>query len=77
MSAVKRKLRNKSLKKECEIIRHIEKGMAKKKGPEKFGVPKNAISTWMKNKEKQHYRVFQKSWLNVLIKRCLVEKQIL
>ena len=48
MSAVKRKLRNKSLKKECEIIRHIEKGMANKKGPEKFGVPKNAISTWMK-----------------------------
>ena len=58
MSAVKRKLRNKSLKKECEIIRHIEKGMANKKGPEKCGVPKNAISTWMKKTKRNNITEF-------------------
>ena len=58
MSVVKRKLRNKSLKKECEIIRHIEKGMTNKKGPEKFGVPKNAISTWIKKTKRNNITGF-------------------
>ena len=48
MSAVKRKLANKSLKEKCEIIRHIERGMAYKEAYEKFAVPKNTISTGMK-----------------------------
>ena len=47
MSAVKRKLTNKSLKK-CEIIPYIEKGMPNKEAYEKFGVPKNTISMGMK-----------------------------
>ena len=52
MSAVKQKLKNSKLKQKCQIIRQIEKGMTSKEASEKFGVPKNAISTWMKNKDK-------------------------
>ena len=52
MSAVKRKLKNTKLIQKCQIIRQIEKGMTHKEASEKFGVPKNAISTWMKNKGK-------------------------
>ena len=52
MSSVKRKLTNKTLVQKCEIIRHIEKGMTNKEASERFGAPKNTISTWIKNKEK-------------------------
>jgi len=52
MSAVKRKLKTKTLVKKCEIIRKIENGMSNKEASDKFDVPKNTISTWMKNKQK-------------------------
>ena len=52
MSAVRRNLKNKSLKEKCEIICHIEKGVANKEASEMYGVPKNTISTWMKSKDK-------------------------
>ena len=52
MSAVKRKLKNTKLIKKCQIIRQIEKGMTNKEASEKFGVPKNPISMWMKKKDK-------------------------
>ena len=52
MSAVKRKLKNTKLIQKCQIIRQIEKGVTNKEASEKFGVPKNTISTWMKNKDK-------------------------
>ena len=52
MSTLKRKLTNKSLKEKCDIVHHIEKGMANKKPSEKPEVLKNTISTWMKKKEK-------------------------
>ena len=58
MSAVKRKLNNVSLIQKCKIIRHIEKGMTNKAASEKFGIPKNAISTWMKNKNFSVSRTF-------------------
>ena len=47
-----KKANNKSLKNKCEIIGPVEKGMANKKASEKSGVPKNTISTWVKNNEK-------------------------
>ena len=47
-----KKLANESLKEKREIIHHIEKRMANKEVPKKFELPKNAIWTWMKNKEK-------------------------
>ena len=51
MSAVKRKLKNTKLIQKCQIIRQIEKEMTNKEASEKFGVPKNTVSTWMKNKD--------------------------
>ena len=50
--SVKRKLNTKTLKEKCDILTHIEKSMRNKEAAEKFGVPKNTISTWIKNKEK-------------------------
>ena len=50
--SVKRKLNTKTLKEKCDILSQIEKGMISKEAADKFGVPKNAISTWIKNKEK-------------------------
>ena len=43
---------NKTSVQKCEIIRHIEKGITNKEASERFGVLKNTISTWIKNKEK-------------------------
>ena len=49
--SVKRKLNTKTLKEKCDILSHIEKGMSNKEVADKFGVPTNTISTWIKNKE--------------------------
>ena len=49
---VKRKLNTKTLKEKCDILSHMEKGMTNKEAADKSGVPKNTISTWIKNKEK-------------------------
>ena len=50
--SVKRKLNTKTLKEKCDILSHIEKGITNKQGSDKFGVPKNTISTCIKNKKK-------------------------
>ena len=50
--SIKRRLNTKTLKEKCDILLHIEKGMTNKEAADKSGVPKNAISTWIKNKEK-------------------------
>ena len=61
MLAVKRKLKNTKLIQKCQIIRQIEKGMTNKEASEKFGVPKNTIFTWMKNKDKLFEGLEQRS----------------
>ena len=51
--SVKHKLNTKTLKEKCEhteSVTHRERGMAKE-AADKFSVPKNTISTWIKNKE--------------------------
>ena len=52
MSAVKQKLNNVSLIQKYKVIWLIEKEMTNKAASEKFGIPRNTISTWMKNKSK-------------------------
>ena len=42
----------KTWKEKCDILSHIKKGMTNKEAADKFGVPKNIDSTWIKNKEK-------------------------
>ena len=61
MSAVKREIKNTKILKKCQIIKYIENGMTNKEASEKFGIPKNTISTWMKNKEKLYKGLEQNS----------------
>ena len=51
MSKVKRKFSVKTLIDKCNALRDIEKGISNKDVAVKYGVPKNTISTWVKNKE--------------------------
>ena len=74
MSAVKRKLKNTKLIQKCQIIRQIEKGMTNKEASEKFGVPKNTISTWMKNKDKLFEGLEQSSSDAKKMRRCDYEQ---
>ena len=74
MSAVKRELKNTKLIQKCQIIRQIEKGMTNKEASEKFGVPKNTISTWMKNKDKLFEGLEQSSSDAKKMRRCDYEQ---
>ena len=49
--SVKRKLNTKTLKEKCDVLSHMEKGMVNKEAANKFSVPINTISTWIKDKE--------------------------
>ena len=74
MSAVKRKLKNTKLIQKCQIIRQIEKGITNKEASEKFGIPKNTISTWMKNKDKLFEGLEQSSSDAKKMRRCDYEQ---
>ena len=50
--AVERKLAIKTLAEKCPALRDLENGISNKNVAEKYGVPKNTVSTWLKNKEK-------------------------
>ena len=55
--AVKRKLAVKTLAEKCQALRDLENGISNKNVAEKYGVPKNTVSTWLKNKNKMFYCV--------------------
>ena len=48
----KRKHVHKSLQEKCQALKDIEEGLPNKDAARKYGVPKNTISTWIKNKDK-------------------------
>ena len=50
--AQKRKHVHKTLQEKCQALKGIEKGLPKKDVATKYGVPKNTISTQIKNKDK-------------------------
>ena len=50
MAPVKRKLTNKSLAEKCKTLKDLENGLSNK--DTKYGVPRNTVSTWVKNKHK-------------------------
>ena len=50
--AVKRKLAVKTLAEKYQALRDLENSISNKNVAEKYGVPKNTVSTWLKNKEK-------------------------
>ena len=43
---------HKTLQGKCQALKNIEKGLPNKAVATKYGVPKNTISTWIKNKVK-------------------------
>ena len=50
--AQKRKHVHKTLQEKCQALKDIAKGLPNKEVATKYGVPKNTISTWIKNKDK-------------------------
>ena len=59
--AAKRKLAVKTLAEKCKALKDLEKGISNKDVAEKYGVPKNTVSTWVKNIRRQQYRLIFKS----------------
>ncbi len=51
-TAVKRSVSNKTLKEKYEALKALEKGASNKSVAEKYNIPKNTLSTWVKNKRK-------------------------
>ena len=72
--SVKRKLNTKTLKEKCNILSHIEKGMTNKEATDKAGVPKNTISTWIKNKEKIFQTLEESAPSTKKLRGCQYEK---
>ena len=52
MVPIKRRLNNNPIGVKCKALKHLEKGMANKDVAAKYGVTKNTLSTWVKNKHK-------------------------
>ena len=72
--SVKRKLNTKNLKEKCDILSHIEKGMTNKEAGNKLGVPKNTISTQIKNKEKIFQSLEESARSTKKLRGCQYEK---
>ena len=52
MAPVKRKLANESLAEKCKALKDLENGLSNKDVATKYGVPRNTVSTWVKDKDK-------------------------
>ena len=52
MIANKRKLNKKSIKDKYSALKEVEDGKTKSQVAAKYGIPKNTLSTWLKNKTK-------------------------
>ena len=50
--AGKRKYTHKPLREKCQALKDLEKRESNKEVAAKYTVPKNTLSTWVKNKEK-------------------------
>ena len=50
--SLKRKLNVKNLNEKFKALRDLEKGLSNEEVAAKYGVPKNTVSTWVKNKAK-------------------------
>ena len=48
----KRHLKIKIDEEKCKVLKDLENGRSKKDVSEKYGVPRNTICKWLKNKEK-------------------------
>ena len=68
--ATKRRAENKSYKIKYKALKELEKGTPHKDVASLFGVPKNTLSTWKKNKDK----IFEKYSSGLVSKRVKPEK---
>ena len=59
--SVKRQLRVKSLGEKCQALRELDKGLSNKDLAEKYDLPRNTISMWIKNKSKYFTALEQSS----------------
>ena len=50
--ATKRKFNTKSIKEKYAALKEVEEGSSKSQAAMKYVIPKNTLSTWIKNKEK-------------------------
>ena len=50
--ASKRKLNTKSIKDKYNALKEVEDGKTKSQVTVKYGIPRNTLSTWLKNKDK-------------------------
>ena len=57
--AGKGKYTHKTLREKCQTLKDLEKGESSKDVAGKYNVPKNTLSTWVKNKEK-HFDALKK-----------------
>ena len=53
--AGKQKYTHKILREKCQALKDLEKRESNKDVAAKYNVPKNTLSTWVKNKEKLFY----------------------
>ena len=51
-AAKKRRLNTKSIKKWFAALKEVEEGSSRSQVAMKYGIPKNTLSSWIKNKEK-------------------------
>ena len=55
--ASKRKLNTKSIKDKYQALKEVEEGKSKLQVAAKYGIPKNTLPTWIKNKDKYSKRL--------------------
>ena len=68
--ATKRRAGNKSYKIKYKALKELEKGTPHKDDASLFGVPKNTLSAWKKNKDK----IFEKYNSSLILKRVKPER---
>ena len=52
MAHLKLELANKTVVEKCKALKDLERGLSNKRVAEKYGVPRNTVLTWVKNKKK-------------------------
>ena len=65
MVPIRRRLNNKPIAVKCKALKDLEKEMANKDVAAKYGVPKNTLSTWVKNKHKLTISLEKKGMLSL------------
>ena len=74
MSSVKQKLSINSLGKKCQASRDLEKGLSNSNVTEQYGIPRNTILTWVKNKSEYFVALEQSSIKRKKLRSCYYKR---